>query len=111
VLILTFTLHRPDRSIIEWVRCYVHPERREPIEELDQRSGLWSTPWRATTRHPDRRSSGDAVQHRPLLRPQRTLALAWDPPINEASKTVFVWYATADWSTSGSLDNRKLVDA
>ncbi len=43
VLILTFTLRGPDGSIIEWVRCYVHPDRREPIEVLDQRSGLWST--------------------------------------------------------------------
>ena len=44
VLMLTFTLHEPDGSIIEWVRCYIHPERSEPIEVLDQRSGLWSTP-------------------------------------------------------------------
>ncbi len=43
VLILTFTLRGPDRAIIEWVRCYVHPERREPIEVLDQHAGLWST--------------------------------------------------------------------
>jgi GntR family transcriptional regulator len=42
VLVATFTLHRPDDSVLEWVRIYLHPDQSTPEETMDFTIGKWS---------------------------------------------------------------------
>jgi len=42
VLVATFTLHRPDDSVLEWVRIYLHPDQSTPEETMDFTTGTWS---------------------------------------------------------------------
>jgi GntR family transcriptional regulator len=42
VLVATFTLHRPDDSVLEWVRVYLHPDQSTPEETMDFTTGTWS---------------------------------------------------------------------
>jgi GntR family transcriptional regulator len=42
VLVATFTLHRPDDSVLEWVRVYLHPDQATPEETMEFTSGTWS---------------------------------------------------------------------
>lgn len=42
VLVATFTLHRPDDSVLEWVRIYLHPDQSTPEETMEFTTGTWS---------------------------------------------------------------------
>jgi GntR family transcriptional regulator len=42
VLVATFTLHRPDDSVLEWVRIYLHPDQSTPAETMEFTTGTWS---------------------------------------------------------------------
>lgn len=42
-LVFTFTIADDRRTVVEWVRIFVHPAEAGPIETMDLQTGAWST--------------------------------------------------------------------